>query len=156
VSASSGGPTSPANVAIACRRHHRLKHQTPWSYQANDDGTHTWTSPTGHHYQNQPPDRWGEPQPPTNTRPNPPTKQTEPTPPTTNTQPDPPTTQTEQQAPRTAKLTDAHLNIQHYGTSVDATRDFRNGMSKTRTQGTPAERHNPPGIGDPLSDDPPF
>jgi hypothetical protein len=81
-SASTGGPTNPANTAILCRRHHRLKHQTAWNYTANNNGTYTWTSPTGHHYQNQPPTRWAEPQ-------NPHTTLTETDPPTTPAEPRP-------------------------------------------------------------------
>jgi hypothetical protein len=92
--ASSGGPTNPANTHIACRRHHRLKHQTRWTYQSHNDGTCTWTSPTGHHYPNRPPTRWTEPMPSAkHTDPGPATTWTEPEP-TTNTDPEPTTTWT--------------------------------------------------------------
>ncbi len=41
------GQTSPANLAPLCRRHHRAKTFTGWTYQRHHDGTYTWTSP--HH-----------------------------------------------------------------------------------------------------------
>ena len=41
------GPTSPANLAGLCRRHHRLKQQGRWRYTIAPDGTVTWTGPTG-------------------------------------------------------------------------------------------------------------
>ena len=46
-----GGPpgqTNPQNLAPLCRRHHRAKTFTGWTYQRARDGTHTWTSPHGH------------------------------------------------------------------------------------------------------------
>ena len=52
------GGTNPDNLAPLCRRHHRLKHQTGWTYQQNSDRTVTWTSPSGRTYYNQPPRRW--------------------------------------------------------------------------------------------------
>lgn len=42
-----GGPTSPANLAGLCRRHHRLKQLRRWQYRLDPDGTVTWTSPNG-------------------------------------------------------------------------------------------------------------
>ena len=36
------------NLAPLCRRHHRAKTFTGWTYQRNRDGTYTWTSPHGH------------------------------------------------------------------------------------------------------------
>jgi hypothetical protein len=39
--------TTPANLAPLCRRHHRAKTFTGWTYQRAHDGTYTWTSP--HH-----------------------------------------------------------------------------------------------------------
>ena len=46
-----GGPpgqTNPQNLAPLCRRHHRAKTFTGWTYQRARDGTYTWTSPHGH------------------------------------------------------------------------------------------------------------
>ena len=46
-----GGPpgqTNPQNLAPLCRRHHRAKTFTGWTYHRARDGTHTWTSPHGH------------------------------------------------------------------------------------------------------------
>jgi len=45
-----GGPTCPCNLAPLCRRHHRLKTHTPWTYTTLDPGTYQWTSPHGYHY----------------------------------------------------------------------------------------------------------
>ena len=52
------GPTAARNLAPLCRRHHRLKHETPWSYRHNDNGTTTWRAPDGRDYTNHPPRRW--------------------------------------------------------------------------------------------------
>jgi hypothetical protein len=41
------GPTSDDNLAPLCRRHHRLKTKTPWTYQTLDHGTWLWTDPHG-------------------------------------------------------------------------------------------------------------
>ena len=46
-----GGPpgqTNPQNLAPLCRRHHRAKTFTGWTYHRARDGTHEWTSPHGH------------------------------------------------------------------------------------------------------------
>ncbi len=40
------GPTCACNLGPCCRRHHRVK-QTGWTKTRHDDGTVTWTSPTG-------------------------------------------------------------------------------------------------------------
>jgi 5-methylcytosine-specific restriction endonuclease McrA len=48
-----GGPpgqTNPQNLAPLCRRHHRAKTFTGWTYQRHRDGTYTWTSPHQKHY----------------------------------------------------------------------------------------------------------
>jgi hypothetical protein len=48
-----GGPpgqTRASNLAPLCRTHHRIKTFTTWTYKRTDDGTHVWTSPTGHQY----------------------------------------------------------------------------------------------------------
>jgi len=41
------GPTSSANLAALCRRHHRLKHSPNWHADLHPDGTMTWTTPGG-------------------------------------------------------------------------------------------------------------
>ena len=51
-----GGCTDADNLAHLCRKHHRLKHHTPWRYEHLDDTTIIWTSPTGHTYLSHPPD----------------------------------------------------------------------------------------------------
>ncbi|MFL6134243.1 MAG: HNH endonuclease signature motif containing protein, partial [Nocardioidaceae bacterium] len=48
-----GGPpgqTHPANIACLCRRHHRLKTFTAWTYHRTPTGRYQWTSPHGHTY----------------------------------------------------------------------------------------------------------
>jgi hypothetical protein len=45
-----GGQTSAGNLADLCRRHHTLKHATPWQVQQTHDGRLHWTSPTGRTY----------------------------------------------------------------------------------------------------------
>jgi 5-methylcytosine-specific restriction endonuclease McrA len=48
-----GGPpgqTRPDNLAPLCRTHHRAKTHSAWHYKRLDDGSYTWTSPTGHQY----------------------------------------------------------------------------------------------------------
>ena len=53
ISMSDGGPpgqTHPGNLAPLCRTHHRVKTFTTWHYKRLDDGTYTWTAPTGHQY----------------------------------------------------------------------------------------------------------
>jgi hypothetical protein len=42
------GPTCSCNIAPLCRRHHRLKTHTPWTYTVLDPGTYLWTSPHGY------------------------------------------------------------------------------------------------------------
>jgi hypothetical protein len=41
-----GGKTSAANLALLCRDHHRLKHNSKWSVERTGQGLQ-WTSPTG-------------------------------------------------------------------------------------------------------------
>lgn len=50
-----GGATRAANLAHLCRHHHRLKHQTRWRVQQEPDRKITWTSPTGHERDADPP-----------------------------------------------------------------------------------------------------
>ena len=48
-----GGPpgqTAPDNLAPLCRTHHRTKTFGRWHYKRGDDGSYTWTGPTGHQY----------------------------------------------------------------------------------------------------------
>lgn len=53
--ASTGGATSETNLASFCRRHHVLKHQTPWHVEQRPGGVMEWTSPTGRTYIDTPP-----------------------------------------------------------------------------------------------------
>jgi hypothetical protein len=45
-----GGPTCSCNIAPLCRRHHRLKTHSRWTYTVVDPGTYLWTSPHRYHY----------------------------------------------------------------------------------------------------------
>ncbi|MDE0545285.1 HNH endonuclease signature motif containing protein [Microbacterium sp. C7(2022)] len=49
-----GGTTSVGNLAHLCRRHHTLKHHTPWKVTQSRDGILHWTSPTGRVYPDHP------------------------------------------------------------------------------------------------------
>ncbi len=49
-----GGTTHTRNLAHLCRRHHTLKHHTPWTVTQKPDGTLEWTSPTGTTYPDHP------------------------------------------------------------------------------------------------------
>ncbi|NPC95975.1 HNH endonuclease [Nocardioides sp. zg-DK7169] len=44
-----GGPTCSCNLAPLCRRHHRAKTHTPWTYDRTDATTYLWRSPHGLH-----------------------------------------------------------------------------------------------------------
>ncbi|WP_166391644.1 HNH endonuclease signature motif containing protein [Nocardioides ochotonae] len=44
-----GGPTCSCNLAPLCRRHHRAKTHTAWTYDATDASTYLWRSPHGLH-----------------------------------------------------------------------------------------------------------
>ncbi len=48
------GPTDSANLAHLCRRHHTLKHHTPWQVTQSGAGELTWRSPTGKVYTDRP------------------------------------------------------------------------------------------------------
>jgi hypothetical protein len=50
-----GGDTNSNNVAALCARHHNAKHHAGWQVKHRQDGTRTWTSPTGHRYLVPPP-----------------------------------------------------------------------------------------------------
>jgi hypothetical protein len=54
-----GGSTTPDNLTSLCRRHHRLKHESSWSYEVSPAGWATWTAPSGRIY-SQPPEVWHE------------------------------------------------------------------------------------------------
>jgi hypothetical protein len=45
-----GGSTCSCNIAPVCRRHHRLKTHTAWTYTVIDPGTYLWTSPHGYQF----------------------------------------------------------------------------------------------------------
>ncbi|WP_028474291.1 HNH endonuclease signature motif containing protein [Nocardioides alkalitolerans] len=47
---SPGSATCTCNLAPLCRRHHRLKTHTGWTYTPITPGTYAWTSPHGHHW----------------------------------------------------------------------------------------------------------
>ncbi|MQA78986.1 MAG: hypothetical protein GEV10_11010 [Streptosporangiales bacterium] len=53
-----GGATAAKNLHPLCRRHHRWKDDDDitWRLRSNDDGTSTWTSPTGRSYLRHPHD----------------------------------------------------------------------------------------------------
>ncbi|WDM41745.1 HNH endonuclease, partial [Microbacterium luteolum] len=53
--AAHGGATTAENLGHLCRRHHTLKHQTPWHVEPLADGLYAWTSPTGRTYIDTPP-----------------------------------------------------------------------------------------------------
>ena len=48
------GPTAATNLAVLCRRHHRLKHSPGWHMVLHPDHTVTWTTPTGRTYTTEP------------------------------------------------------------------------------------------------------
>ncbi|MDR2321528.1 MAG: HNH endonuclease [Microbacterium sp.] len=50
-----GGSTEEGNLGGLCRRHHVLKHQTPWTVTQRGAGILEWTSPTGATYTDKPP-----------------------------------------------------------------------------------------------------
>jgi Domain of unknown function (DUF222) len=52
---STGGPTSARNTCRLCRRRHGGKTHADWTLHLHDDGSSTWTSPTGHTYHQPPP-----------------------------------------------------------------------------------------------------
>ena len=50
-----GGPTSARNLALFCRRHHVLKHASPWQVRQLGAGSLEFTSATGRVYRNDAP-----------------------------------------------------------------------------------------------------
>ena len=53
--ASTGGATADGNLSAFCRRHHMLKHHSPWHVEQRPAGELEWTSPTGRTYVDRPP-----------------------------------------------------------------------------------------------------
>ena len=45
-----GGSTCSCNLAALCRRHHRLKTHTAWSYTVLEPGSFLWSSPYGYQF----------------------------------------------------------------------------------------------------------
>ncbi|WP_288872865.1 HNH endonuclease signature motif containing protein [uncultured Microbacterium sp.] len=45
-----GGVTAESNLGHLCRRHHMLKHHSPWNVEPLGDGVYAWTSPSGKTY----------------------------------------------------------------------------------------------------------
>lgn len=50
-----GGPTADTNLGHLCRRHHVLKHHSPWTVEPRGGGVYAWTGPTGRTYLDHPP-----------------------------------------------------------------------------------------------------
>jgi len=50
-----GGPTGESNLGHLCRRHHMLKHHSPWAVETQGGGVYAWMSPTGKVYIDRPP-----------------------------------------------------------------------------------------------------
>lgn len=50
-----GGATEESNLGHLCRRHHVLKHHSPWAVEPLGGGVYAWTSPTGKVYVDRPP-----------------------------------------------------------------------------------------------------
>ena len=48
------GSTVWNNLAVLCRRHHRLKHSPGWRVELTEEGVMTWTTPTGRRYVTRP------------------------------------------------------------------------------------------------------
>ncbi|MBO1765424.1 HNH endonuclease signature motif containing protein [Allobranchiibius sp. GilTou38] len=48
------GETTPSNLQLLCRHHHRAKHETGWRVRMNDNGECTWISPTGRIHETKP------------------------------------------------------------------------------------------------------
>ena len=45
-----GGTTSSDNIAPLCRRHHRLKTHTAWTYTMLEPGSYLWSTPHGYQF----------------------------------------------------------------------------------------------------------
>jgi hypothetical protein len=48
------GPTSPENLGVMCRAHHRLKQDRRWSVFQSSPGRFEWTTPSNRTYIRQP------------------------------------------------------------------------------------------------------
>ena len=48
------GSTAWGNLAVLCRRHHRLKHSPGWLVELTEGGVMIWTTPTGRRYITEP------------------------------------------------------------------------------------------------------
>jgi hypothetical protein len=66
------GPTAATNLAVLCRRHHRLKHVAGWTVHLNPSGVMTWTTPTGRQFHTEP---WQYTEPWHYTDPDPPSRE---------------------------------------------------------------------------------
>jgi hypothetical protein len=66
------GPTAATNLAVLCRRHHRLKHAANWKVTLAQDGSMTWTTPSGRRVATEPWSYIDTPDP-TGSSPDPPT-----------------------------------------------------------------------------------
>lgn len=53
--AAEGEPTCEDNLAHFCRRHHMMKHHSPWQVEQRTGGVLEWRSPTGDMYVDRPP-----------------------------------------------------------------------------------------------------
>jgi hypothetical protein len=51
------GKTSTENLGPGCKRHHKVKHSDGFTIRRSDDGSYTWTTPTGHTYVSRPPEQ---------------------------------------------------------------------------------------------------
>ena len=49
-----GGKTTHTNLALLCRRHHVLKHESPWTVTHKPGGTLEWVSPADRHHPHDP------------------------------------------------------------------------------------------------------
>ena len=48
------GPTTPTNLVLLCRRHHRVKQRPGWTVRLTPDGILAWTDPRGEHHTTEP------------------------------------------------------------------------------------------------------
>ncbi len=55
------GKTVQGNLIPLCRHHHRLKHETAWSYTVRTNGDVAWTSPSGREYVDRADDHYDDP-----------------------------------------------------------------------------------------------
>lgn len=53
-----GGPTALDNLALCCRRHHRLRHKHGWQVRLGHDGRPVWLRPAGTVVRSRPPPSW--------------------------------------------------------------------------------------------------